>query len=485
MMVESNKLNILVAVILALFLPIAYAIQAIMDAPCDGGSYIGGVQPTHVDFPISDIQTKEEYTNAFTKVYNSDEKPPIVAYSDIDGQLKYTESQEIYTGAFHNGQRKLFLNELQFLTGISAKKNSVVVYAGAAPSNKGAFLASLFPNIKFILIDPARFDIRPYGDVRVQHLPKTIADKNRVNEIANILGHSNICTVNAFMTSKFAEELGSAWGRHRNGLPIPGFDDPDLYFISDIRTTSDGTGPSSFDMIWNSAQQMDWHMKLQPVASMFKFRLPFWNESPDILKKFLQRSKMPDYAESFDNTASVLDFREMFNTKKFVFYCGDLLLQPWAPISSTEMRLIVSGDGKIQGDGNKKNMPCKPIDDGPFGLYELNTYENTMFYYNKILRNFQLYSNPHADRKIGFDHCIDCALENLIWTNYCISRDSSLKGDRLREKVINYVNILSRLTFRNLLLKYHGHMFGKIPISELLNRFEKYRDSNRESSFNG
>ena len=65
----------------------------------------------------------------------------------------------------HHGQRKLFVGELQAITCLIARAGSTarstakitVVYAGAAPGHHTPFLARLFPQITWHLIDPSEF----------------------------------------------------------------------------------------------------------------------------------------------------------------------------------------------------------------------------------------------------------------------------------------------------------------------------------------
>jgi hypothetical protein len=188
---------------------------------------------------------------------------------------------------------------------------------------------------------------------------------------------------------------------------------------------------------------------MNPLRSMLKFRIPFFNESDSTLKDFKDLSYQPPYAEAFD--ACKIDYRN-FSLRKFEFFAGELYIQPWSPVSSTETRLVFDGIPGIR-------------------TYELNEYEDRFFYYNKILRNYQLYQNPNADRKLGFDHCADCALENLIWTDYCRSRGIT--------NVLTFVRILSKLTHRKLLYENHGRAFGPIPINVLIHKHMQYNLKNR------
>jgi hypothetical protein len=383
-----------------------------------------------VDFPISDPDLKYQYTKAFLSVYHADKKLPITTYDEIDGLLKYSDSQLLPSNAYHVGQRKLILNEIQFLTTIPQDMSPLIVYAGAAPSNKGALLASLFPRLKFLLIDPAKFDIRPYEDVVVHHLD--VADSNIVEKASAALDSANICTVRTYMTGALALELGKKY---------PG----KIYFISDIRTNMIEKGPTTLDILWNSAQQIQWVYLMNPVSSMLKFRVPFFNESAETLQKYYELSQTGQYKEAFDFAAKYVDLRT-FTARSFKFFDGELYLQPWAPTFSAESRLVFKGIPSIRE-------------------YNIKEYEDRFFYYNNILRNYQLYKNPNADRKIGFDYCADCALENKIWTDYCKSIG--------RKDVSKYVKILSQVTSRSLAKNNHGKMFGSLPIHVIEQKFRE------------
>ena len=410
------------------------------------------------DFPIEDPDLKAAFTAAFLEVYGTEEKPPVVTYDNIKSSLKYIEAQKIYTAAYHIGQRKLILNEIQFLTRIPTDEISLIVYAGAAPSNKGALLASLFPNLKLLLIDPAKFEIRPYRNVVVTHL--NVTDETdpvqTVDEAFDAFKTADICTARVLMSGGIAAELGrrfakSGSGKKSDAKSIRSNPFSKLYFVSDIRTNIDDEGPSTFDIIWNSAQHVEWVTKMAPAESMLKFRSPFFNETDSELNAFEELSLKPPFAEAFDATAHLHNYRD-FSSRKFTFFDGEIYIQPWSPISSTETRLVFKGVPGLRE-------------------YVLSEYEDRFFYFNKILRNYQLYKNPNADRKLGFDHCADCALENLIWTDYCKSRGVT----NIREEVLHYVKTLCDLTFRPLLHDNHGRAFGPIPINVLMHKFTHYQ----------
>lgn len=179
----------------------------------------------------------------------------------------------------HWGQRKLLLSEIEFLTRFCAAPttpttittttngyltddtkstnstltentqqqqqqpptppppaNWTVVYAGAAPGTHINYLSQeLFPNVKFVLVDPAEF-----------YIDET----------------ENISIRNEYFTSELAKEFANQ---------------SNVLFISDIRVYSP---KMPFAQVERQVQQdmefqKNWVQIMRPVASMLKFRLPY------------------------------------------------------------------------------------------------------------------------------------------------------------------------------------------------------------------
>ena len=80
---------------------------------------------------------------------------------------------------------------------------------------------------------------------------------------------------------------------------------------------------------------------------------------------------------------------------------SDLYVHAWAGKTSTEMRMWI-----------KKNDINNLVEYGNDDL------ENKMFYFNSIERGLCYHENINADKVAGFCHCNDCALENIIWSDY-------------------------------------------------------------------
>lgn len=158
------------------------------------------------------------------------------------------QHEPFHPKAVHSGQRKLLLSEIEFLTRVLSKEKTLgkggsytMLYVGAAPGIHIPLLANKFPEVKFILYDPAKFDIAPSSQIEI---------------------HREL----------FTDEKVEMYKKTEN-----------LLFVSDIRSTPKQFDPnqsgfdSSFEqeVIFNMEQQKKWVTELQPLRSLLKFRLPY------------------------------------------------------------------------------------------------------------------------------------------------------------------------------------------------------------------
>ena len=135
----------------------------------------------------------------------------------------------------HWGQRKLLMTEIEFLTQYS-KKDDLVLYVGAAPAIHTSFLSKLFPTLKFILVDPMKFNIKETDKIEIRK---------------------------EYFTDEKARE----------------FINKDFLFICDIRISNDQINykPSENEVKNDMIVQQRWVDIMKPRYSILKFRLP-WNE---------------------------------------------------------------------------------------------------------------------------------------------------------------------------------------------------------------
>lgn len=135
-----------------------------------------------------------------------------------------------------------------------------------------------------------------------------------------------------------------------------------LLFISDIRSIHDELPFEEIEsgVVRDMTSQMNWHLTMKPIASCLKFRLPYTDG-------------------------------------KTVYLKGKPYFQVWGGGTTSETRLIVSGDEMTE--------------------YDNLHYSNVMYYFNTITRT--TYYEHDVDKfKSGYDHCYDCSTEIYIIKKY-------------------------------------------------------------------
>lgn len=251
--------------------------------------------------------------------------------------------------ALHWGQLKLMLTEIEFLTLVMLEYNESkddrpisFVYAGAAPGNHTQYLSILFPEIHFELYDPNKFAIKESKMIKIH-----------TGEINGM----------------FTPAVAKYWK-----------DQVDKYvvFCSDIRTEP----VTDENVIANMNMQLEWWTIMQPMLSMFKFRLPW----------YAGITKYP---------------------------AGDIYIQPFPGPTSTESRLIVKANAKL-------------ID------YDNIAYEEQLFYHNTVNR-YKSYKCILGDLDLERDHldnCYDCVSFINIVTKYLQLMKKPVNKDTIYKLVV-------------------------------------------------
>lgn len=333
-------------------------------------------------------KTLIQYEKFVNQTINIDELPVITKFNEIAHRLKYYKPIKAYH-TYHNGQRKLFLSEIEFLS-MYYKKTKYVIYAGAAPSWKMYYIATLFPSHKIILVDPNPFEVLYYKNK--SH--KDFADDTEVIYLDPQKPNTWLPTITAesktrvFLINDYYKDATSEILKSLGGT----------LFISDIRTSDNDDAPSDLDILWNGAQQMNWISILKPLFYMVKFRTPYLVNG--------KTTTFPYQKSDFDLAIkNGIDFVSEYNSNsgKYTYLDGEIYLQAWSGYKSTETRLI--------GQLDKNGQILKKT-------YDILEYEEKLFYFNTILRMYGYYYNNHASKTLGFDHCYDCARENDIFQKY-------------------------------------------------------------------
>jgi cap2 methyltransferase len=166
-----------------------------------------------------------------------------------------------------------------------------------------------------------------------------------------------------------------------------------LLFISDIRE-----GTEDEKVLLNQESNIKWAKIIKPDYSYFKFRCGY--ETDEIYK----------------------------------YYKGKILLQIYAPQSSTETRIMF-----------KKNIrKCE---------YNIKEYQGKMLYFNRILRPSYYTNNYIQDNNI-FDHCYDCTYFGKIIKIY-IKKYKNFNYFKLHKNKKNILKIMNTIT--NFLSKYSSN----------------------------
>jgi SAM-dependent methyltransferase len=378
---------------------------------------------------VQQIANNYDNIDEFVTLFNIEHPRVIEKVSDIPYTLPYLNGSSIVKCSTHIGQRKLFLTEVQFLT---KHPTGVCVYAGSSPGNKAHYLSNLFPDVKFIFIDPNQFDIM------VQ--PKNKSHRTvKHNDIIHIHHHfptqshtygenKTIDAMTEDEQSKLVEFIKTSDHKifviedYMSCLDAKVFKSLNPTFISDIRSNSSTNGyPLDVDIYWNMSMMYNWISIMQPVESMLKHRMPYGTD------KDKSKINQDMFRSDFDMSRGYgIDFVSDYENDIAKMCKASLYIQAWPGISSTEMRMHILRE-----------------DIGNVIQYDIKDIEDRFFYYNSINRSWVYHSNPNSSTHIGFCHCNDCALENKILTEYI----DKMKSDRT---VLDIVTHLGKVTHRRL-----------------------------------
>ena len=231
------------------------------------------------------------------------------------------------TGAnVHAGQKKLLMSEIVFMLNVHMQRALaypdmpvdspfLCVYAGACPCTHLSELMWMFPNVVFVLVDPA-FS-RPGRAPR-----PTDWGNERVVVWAERFGSHTIDILTSWLRvrafSRGTSQMQSIPSTYYpyfddlDQLSLAGFDSrEDVLFISDIRDDAQDETSIACDM----DMQALWFHQLQAASGLLKFRLPY------VTAEWLADSRHHDFER--------------------VYLKGVVYMPLWGPRSTTECRLQV------------------------------------------------------------------------------------------------------------------------------------------------
>jgi Poly A polymerase regulatory subunit. len=287
---------------------------------------------------------------------------------------KYEEIPKEKRRGLHWGHRKLFLEELAFLTYFWDPKtvpNPVVIYAGAAPGDHIPLMSALFPEMTFHCYDPREFSIKSTDKINLYQQYFTIDDAHFWS------GRDNIF---------FISDIRSA--DHKKNIKMHGLEEGMV--ITEMQ-------------IWkDKSMQQEWIEIIKPVQASLKFRLPY----PDTWEKAVTK-----YTELLDKENLQYDKERPTILR---YFKGRCFIQPYAPQTSTETRLIPSKDS---------------LGNYIYAEWDALEYEEMMFYHNTKEREDFRYYNPLTgdDTPIDYPELLndyDSVYEAHIFMYYLIKREN-------------------------------------------------------------
>lgn len=416
-------------------------------------------------------RTKELLPPRLTITLDDDRRLPYKYFKMTNEDRFYQE----YAKFVHIGQRKLAMCEIQHLTECLDNKDeyAIVIYAGSAPTNKCWMEHLMFPNVKFMLVDPnmyniyistyrdshyyhpdigityfgnsktnynasyevTSFGIRYFDGDKLTHIDDKYADSAPETDVVDVpdkwnkyvdyfyTGPEHIYINENYFgngTAEFCKKLiDGRQGRYK---------DCKVIFWCDLRTNETTTSaPSDLDILWNHAMMYNWIKVMIPDYCMLKFRCPFVMKDPSTLN-------YSSHQEDFDiATRNGNDFVSHYlKTGNMRYYAGKIYLQCWEDRDSAETRLWLTKD-----------------DYESLVEYDRVAFEEIIYYYNHFERIGLKHINPHVYPEIGSDRCGDCAIEGHIWSRYQEKMDTSFD-------VKWWMNWLCEITTRSLTRGGHG-----------------------------
>jgi hypothetical protein len=452
---------------------------------------------------------------------------PIIQMEQLIERLGYENptnySKFLYNNSenIHIGQRKLLISEIQALNAIFDKytDHGLIIYAGSAPSMKLWYLMKLYPNVKFLMIDPNEFFIydSKYGIPHyVRQYPEYVDEGNKWG--IRRTHDERFADKDEFIYLSYSDSnmYEAAYCKQK----------PILWYNTETGEmekhskpfTDSGNGVSKKHItkkggefnLFNRANQDSINYAFTSTANRVFFveeyftdeiakmigkaiakhpsvKTAFWSDirtnmysrnyptDTDIL---LNTAWMYSWIRIMKPTYSMIKFRTAYMDDKEVRWddfaeafesAAKLGYDIRAEISSGKMMRFFPGIRNIQAwCGNSSTevrliVSHEDIIGNVLREYDSKEHEELLYHYNRVLRTCVMHENPNADPIIGFDHCNDCAIENKVLEDYKSKNPEFSISAAFREiTLLLKVEVLDRTGKCG-----HGHLFPDVSISDL------------------
>ena len=326
----------------------------------------------------------------------------------------------------HWGQKKLLLSEIQFFTRIcktlntKSLKDFAVVYIGSAGGHHLPILYNLFPDLIWLLYDPA-----PFSKEVMKHPTK---DKS-------------VFVYNMYFTDDTLEHVRkNCQGRK-------------ILFISDIRVET-----KEEDIIKDMRNQAFWGTELNSPFMLHKFRLPY--EELETIPKSNLQFKLNDKLFINPNL-------KITKNKNMLYLKGDIYLQIFPPPYSGELRLFVEQkNGKYE-----------------FAEYDYLDIENRLIYFNSYIRPYFYCSNDDKICKEykyinyipGYDTSVECLMEYKVVMDY-YNYFFNIKDKKvIIQKLYDMNFYLEKLAYRKFITCNYDTTIKYFKKTNINNNYDKYK----------
>ena len=325
----------------------------------------------------------------------------------------------------HWGQKKLLLSEIQFFTRIcktlntKSLKDFAVVYIGSAGGHHLPILYNLFPDLIWLLYDPA-----PFSKEVMKHPTK---DKS-------------VFVYNMYFTDDTLDHVRkNCQGRK-------------ILFISDIRVET-----KEEDIIKDMRNQAFWGTELNSPYMLHKFRLPY--EELETIPKSNLQFKLNDKLFINPNL-------KITKNNNMLYLKGDIYLQIFPPPYSGELRLFVEQkNGKYE-----------------FAEYDYLDIENRLIYFNSYIRPYFYCSNDDKICKEykyinyipGYDTSVECLMEYKIVMDY-YNYFFNIKDKKvIIQKLYDMNFYLEKLSYRKFITCNYDTTIKYLKKTNINNNYDKY-----------
>jgi hypothetical protein len=260
----------------------------------------------------------------------------------------------------HDGQRKLLFSEIEFYTELSKThdlNDILVVYVGSGEGLHEPVIFDMYPELDFFMCDPSHYKFK-------HRLTK---NSDRFYFLHDYYTDNSYMKVIDF--NKKNKKIA---------------------FICDIREDID-----ELDVFENMKSQQLWTIQLNSIAYLLKFRLPYYNKG----------FKYEYFDYNVPKTVKIKKFRK----EGFKYLSGKIMTQIYAPLMSTETRLLYI-----------RKSPDEPFD---FTNYDVKKYNLNCYYFN-FKDRYKIYnykeSKKIAEHILGYDNGYESVCEYYLIYHYLL-----------------------------------------------------------------